>query len=135
VRGESARLRRVRVHEGGEHWKEEIELDGSRQCTVMSVWAELPDGGESPNGEVYGADSLKYWVSSNWFGVVGCGDFAAMGAENPDECRGDWVRPSQWLSLLKELIKRLYFGIWLRQTSRTETVRAYVHLANATAAL
>jgi len=32
-RGESARLRRVRVHEGGEHWKEEIELDGSRQST------------------------------------------------------------------------------------------------------
>jgi len=29
----------VRVHEGGEHWKEEIELNGSRQSTVMSVWA------------------------------------------------------------------------------------------------
>ena len=75
-RGEFARLRRVRVHEGGEHWKEEIELNGSRQCTVMSVWAELPDGGEFPNGEVYGADSLKSWVSRNWFGVVGSGDFA-----------------------------------------------------------
>ena len=70
------RLRRVRVHEGGEHWKEEIELDGSRQSTVMSVWAELPDGGEFPNGEVYGADSLKCWASRNWFGVVGSGDFA-----------------------------------------------------------
>ena len=66
----------MRVHEGGEHWKEEIELDGSRQCTVMSVWAELPDGGEFPNGEVYGADSLKCWASRNWFGVVGSGDFA-----------------------------------------------------------
>ena len=75
-RGESARLRRVRVHAGGEHWKEEIELNGSRQCTVMSVWAELPDGGEFPNGEVYGADSLKCWASRNWFGVVGSGDFA-----------------------------------------------------------
>ena len=42
----------------------------------MSVWAELPDGGEFPNGEVYGADSLKCWVSRNWFGVVGSGDFA-----------------------------------------------------------
>jgi len=40
-RGESARLRRVRVHEGSEHWKEEIELNGSKQCTVMSVWAVL----------------------------------------------------------------------------------------------
>jgi hypothetical protein len=69
-------LRRVRVHEGGEHWKEEIELNGSRQSTVMSVWAELPDGGEFPNGEVYGADSLRAWVSRNWFGVVGSGDFA-----------------------------------------------------------
>jgi len=69
-------VRRVRVHEGGEHWKEEIQLNGSRQCTVMSVWAELPDGGEFPNGEVYGADSLKCWVSRNWFGVVGSGDFA-----------------------------------------------------------
>jgi hypothetical protein len=47
-----------------------------KQCTVMSVWAELPDGGEFPNGEVYGADSLKCWVSRNWFGVVGSGDFA-----------------------------------------------------------
>jgi len=75
-RGEFARLRRVRVHEGGEHWKEEIELNGSRQSTVMSVWAELPDGGEFPNGEVYGADSLKCWASRNWFGVVGSGDFA-----------------------------------------------------------
>ena len=37
---------------------------------------ELPDGGEFPNGEVYGADSLKCWVSRNWFGVVGSGDFA-----------------------------------------------------------
>jgi hypothetical protein len=69
-------MRRVRVHEGGEHWKEEIELNGSKQCTVMSVWAELPDGGEFPNGEVYGADSLKCWASRNWFGVVGSGDFA-----------------------------------------------------------
>ena len=38
--------------------------------------AKLPDGGEFPNGEVYGADSLKSWVSRNWFGVVGSGDFA-----------------------------------------------------------
>jgi hypothetical protein len=75
-RGESVSLRRVRVHEGGEHWKEEIELNGSRQCTVMSVWAELPDGGEFPNGEVYGSDSLKCWVSRHWFGVVESGDFA-----------------------------------------------------------
>jgi hypothetical protein len=66
----------VRVHEGGEHWKEEIELDGSKQCTLLSVWGELPDDGEFPNGEVYGTDSLKCWVSRNWFGVVGSGDFA-----------------------------------------------------------
>jgi len=74
--GQSVSLRRVRVHEGGEHWKENIELHGSRQSTLMIVWAELPDGGECPNGEVYGADSLKGWVSRNWFGVVGSGDFA-----------------------------------------------------------
>jgi hypothetical protein len=75
-RGEFARLRRVRFHAGGEHWKEEIELDGSRHCPVMSFWAELPEGGEFPNGEVYGADSLKCWASRNWFGVVGSGEFA-----------------------------------------------------------
>jgi hypothetical protein len=42
----------------------------------VSVRAELPDGGEFPNGQVYGADSLMAWVSRNWFGVVGSGDFA-----------------------------------------------------------
>jgi hypothetical protein len=74
--GQSVRLCRVKVHAGGEHWKEDIELNGSRQSTVMSVWAELPDGGEFPNGEVYGADSLKCWASRNWFRVVGSGHFA-----------------------------------------------------------
>jgi hypothetical protein len=37
---------------------------------------ELPDGGEFPNGEDDAADSLKCWVSRNWFGVEGSGDFA-----------------------------------------------------------
>jgi len=43
---------------------------------ATGVRAELPDGGEFPNGQVYGADSLMAWVSRNWFGVVGSGDFA-----------------------------------------------------------
>ena len=42
----------------------------------MSVWAELPDSREFPNDEDDAADSLKCWVSRNWFGVVGSGDFA-----------------------------------------------------------
>jgi hypothetical protein len=46
------------MHEGGEHWKKEIELNGSRQSTVMSVWAELPDGGEFPNGETNRTDGF-----------------------------------------------------------------------------
>jgi hypothetical protein len=37
----------------------------------MTVPAELPHGGQLPNGQVYGADSLMAWVSRNWFGVVG----------------------------------------------------------------
>jgi hypothetical protein len=74
--GQSVSLCRVSVHEGGEYWQEEIEADGSKQSALMSVRAELPDGGEFPNGQVYGADSLMAWVSRNWFGVVGSGDFA-----------------------------------------------------------
>jgi hypothetical protein len=31
-----------------------------------------------PNGEVYGADSLKCWASRNWFGVVGSGNFCVI---------------------------------------------------------
>ncbi len=43
----------------GEHWQEEIGADGSKQSALMSVRAELPDGGEFPNGQVYGADSVN----------------------------------------------------------------------------
>jgi hypothetical protein len=36
-RGESVSLCRMSVHEGGEHWQEEIEADGSKQCARMSA--------------------------------------------------------------------------------------------------
>jgi hypothetical protein len=42
----------------------------------LILFGELTVGGEFPNGQIYGADSLMAWVSRNWFGVVGSGDFA-----------------------------------------------------------
>jgi hypothetical protein len=53
-----------------------VSVQQRKQQTVMSVWAELPDGGEFPNGEDDAADSVKCWMSRNWFGVVGSADFA-----------------------------------------------------------
>ena len=57
-RGESARLRRVRVHEGGEHWKEEIELNGSRQMY-----------GDECLGRTAGRRGIPEWRSL-WGGLV-----------------------------------------------------------------
>jgi len=70
-RGHSFRLCRASIHGDAEHWHEEIEAGGEKQRIVLSVRAELPDGGEFADGQVYGADSLRCWVSRNWFDVVG----------------------------------------------------------------
>jgi hypothetical protein len=61
---------------GRKHWKEEIEAAREKQCAALSVRAELPDGGEFSEGQVYGADSFRCWVSRNWFDVVRSNLFA-----------------------------------------------------------
>jgi hypothetical protein len=75
-RGRFVCLWRASVHGETEYWNQEIEAGGERQCAILSVRGELPDGGEFPDGQVYGADSLRCWVSRNWYDVVASNVFA-----------------------------------------------------------
>jgi hypothetical protein len=75
--------------ERGRSYKLEVkEMPGERTLCVEKVkasngsressWSESDGevgGTEGPNGEVFGADSLRNWISRNWFDVVGSDQF------------------------------------------------------------
>jgi hypothetical protein len=73
-RGQSAEVSRLSDCNGYERWKEDVKASDGSACIVSAVIPEEPDGVELSNGAVFGADSLKSWLSRNWFDVVGSDD-------------------------------------------------------------
>ena len=70
--GQSFEVSKSYMGDECEHWKEEVTgLEGAA-CIVSFV--PHGDNRELPDGTVVGADSLKSWLSRNWFDVVGSAD-------------------------------------------------------------
>jgi hypothetical protein len=73
-RGQSVEVSRSFAGRNCEHWKEDAKATEGMACIVNYVILEEPDGRELADGTVVGADSLKSWLSRNWFDVVGSDD-------------------------------------------------------------
>lgn len=59
----------------GEIWCEFVKSSEGEFCLYAAqVDPKAPEGSETGDGQVWGANSFKRWVSRNWYDVVGTGD-------------------------------------------------------------